>query len=1608
MSVPNEVMQQQLDIGQQPELGTASVFEPAPAGPISVFDPVQPPATSSNAAANRALQEQYLNSSANDFEERFTFYQENGIVMDAVTKRIMELDAESHISDIVQNPDIPLESKLDAIRFEMNRLPYKQLSPYDDLLFQQMRVDGGGMVAMDNFNKTYQEAPMADIQALGEITRTRQLHRSNRIVQEVAAAHGWSNFGDMLGEVTIQDFLPIWNVASRLGLANFLADNADIPIPTSDRLLPGSVRARMREHLVSLEPAEFEITIGALGQALTAAQADPVLGPLITDYNAMEFWTAVFNDEVLRQGDPQDNIDKWLGNAELGFEALFGTMVLAKVGGKTAVRAAFSVADKVKARQVAVTTRNSEAVQSLTEMLQTDGLAAKFQVEDGGAALLPKPSVLDDSIEYLPDGERVAVVQARQETLRTAGQNRAGAFLSPDEKFNVIKEELREIDEFDGPATMTRMSTIEVLDNDEGFRIKAIFGETPNKGYSSFEDAAIEALELDPELRKLEIVRVGDSGTLEVVEFTPKQLEEFVLGEAGVPATRTGEIIGDEYFLRYTQERAYHPFDKEFFGKGTLSQSAFRWAFTPNAKFKSDFYNQFASATFDEERTVSLLNRVAAPYRNLAPSDKRAVDHLFEWAEGFGKTNRRVPTFAEIRSNFPETSAKQLEGYEALSITYDTMYEMLNRRQYNEWMGVGFKTAKPRIGSLPTYHGKPLKVENVPTGSALDPVTGKEVRLNRKAIAELYLDGGTVLELDVPVRLANARTKTTRVILDSETYKVGDLSHNPLKYHPGYHFRFYDDPYYVIKREKITVDGKTKIQETAVRTAGSNGEAQKWSARANRALKHRYGEANAPTFDVVRANDIDQVESTILQKEVFQREGRLFYDDRNFDVLPSVNGNRAPLEDQATALERGIRAVSREVTGKDPLRTAKNAWNEQYARQLGITGIQKGKPLNQLEADLTTLRRNAAGTGQKKLIDDALQYIRYFRLMEGTSNSFTPMVREGLINFAQHAEDWFGNGALRNRVWRGTQKWAQKADPLKTMRSTAFTLFMRMRPIRQYIMQSAQPMFLAGIDPTYIGTGRWALDSQLIRAGVLDLRSAGTLPVSVKARAKAMGLSQAQYRKLVKEFDRAGLMDTIDAHDFTGGTISFEGGQAVPTPGANSPGASALYYGRQGKNKVMDFLGAGFNKGEGNNIAASYMVGLRKYMKENNVDDLLKLNNEDWRKIQVSSSNLALAMVKPNSMRYQSGMFSLATQFLSFQHKSALAVMGLNPAIKPAQAARLWASGALLYGADFVGYGMLASTVLRESGLEWAENEVIPGTDRTFRDVIAEGLVENVFNELGEHGFDTWQDLDLKFLSPGPDVKSFYENTLLGAIQAPGEAFFGPFSSIYGDVTQSMSFAQSLNVGLSDRPTLEKYTLMTKAVLDGTVPQLQDLQKAQLMKKFNLMFNEMGEPLDLEPTQNAVYARLLAGVSTNQQAALSAAEGLEWGNESHFRELTKTTAGHLRKMLVLYHNNEIDAEFMDIQMRLATAMWDDMPEGRRVEFMEAVFLDEGDDGSSLMDRMVERMKKGSYDPQIETALEEMQNLRFAKPGDAEMMVEMYRDVHNRRVRQEQEVKERIQ
>ena len=137
-------------------------------------------------------------------------------------------------------------------------------------------------------------------------------------------------------------------------------------------------------------------------------------------------------------------------------------------------------------------------------------------------------------------------------------------------------------------------------------------------------------------------------------------------------------------------------------------------------------------------------------------------------------------------------------------------------------------------------------------------------------------------------------------------------------------------------------------------------------------------------------------------------------------------------------------------------------------------------------------------------------------------------------------------------------------------------------------------------------------------------------------------------------------------------------------------------------------------------------------------------------------------------------------------------------------------------------------------------------------------------------------------------------------------------------------------------------------------------------------------------------------------------QGLDYENEAEFRDLVRTTSQHLNKMILLHYDNKITAETMDLAMRLTFGMWDDIPEGRRVEFRERVFNSIGEDGTSLMQKMVERASQGQYDPAIVTALEELENVRHAKPGDTRKMIHMYEEVHNRRTQQEQIVKERIQ
>ena len=81
------------------------------------------------------------------------------------------------------------------------------------------------------------------------------------------------------------------------------------------------------------------------------------------------------------------------------------------------------------------------------------------------------------------------------------------------------------------------------------------------------------------------------------------------------------------------------------------------------------------------------------------------------------------------------------------------------------------------------------------------------------------------------------------------------------------------------------------------------------------------------------------------------------------------------------------------------------------------------------------------------------------------------------------------------------------------------------RPVRQFLLQSAQISYLLPLDPTYIGTGRVFKDSLALRRGIRKLNTDDYFDGWKDSHwADLMGLTQKEYKRLVEEFNRSGLL----------------------------------------------------------------------------------------------------------------------------------------------------------------------------------------------------------------------------------------------------------------------------------------------------------------------------------------------------------------------------------------------------------------------------------------------------------------------------------------------------
>ena len=1519
----------------------------------------------------------------------YELLQSGGNIEDYIVNRVAQINTKSHIQEIVQNPKLTLDERVDAISFEMNRIKANDLSPLDPVIWKYYLEDNENNLAVG-------ETPLLrienlrgritdnDLLSLAKIKAETQLSKYRRIIEEAAAMHGWSNYGDMVGEIIQQEFIPLYPILSRAGLINYLANAADIELSFKEGLLMGEGRQAIREALATAnDTGELEQMLIDITTALKEAQKHPVMGPLITDINAVEFLMFTLTDKAL-MGDPKNRIDRIAGNFEFFVEAIYGVSVIyslasrgnrvakamatAKaVGEPISIRAAFRQTESSRAAQVSSTVGNNKEHNKLLRILQNDKRAAKYEIDStaASAALLPKPFKLSDDVtavlEDAADLEKLTYLERMAGRLtRSIGEMSRRQYLNADEQANAILKETRMLDEADQLPIFGASSTIEI--GDWGFRVRNIvgqFGGTHPQGWLDFDDLLLELKLIDPEFRTFKILYKADDGTFKPINLTKKQLDtiyasskqmidpktgELVgwgvnkharfgdLIRMGLPETEVGKILGrTEYFLQRTSERYWHPTDKHAFNTKSLG-SGFRrkylWFLPPASKFDGEFYNPFLTSWLDEQAIAAKLKEISTPFRNLSASSQRNVQGILEWAEGEAKKHGRAPRFDEIYAEFPNTKPKEFLALAAHRAVNETMFSILDHTLKGSMSAQGFKTIRPiNSTELPLYHGKVLERSDRVLEAAddgfihiINPLTLKSQRYTPAEVDGLYAKGDSIMDIDLPIQTIDQKVRGTRILVDQTEYRMGKLADEVLEHYPGYHPRFYKDPYIVIKREMVLLNGVMTEVETALRMARSYNEGQVYVNRINTRIRRDYDNPTVQ-LELKKARSLSKTDGIMFQKQVFQQEGRLFWDKRNFDRLPNVNRNMADVEDATVALDKAINLVAREATGKDPLHAAKVGWTNLYGqlitRILRREGLLSKKEslntvkLSELDKRLSTAISAVTDIGIIHKLEDAQHYVRYFRLMEGSVGSTVRIIRNTLLRTFQGLDSFWKTG--KPAVWGGLEKWAMKHDPFRMIRSISHTLFIKMRPFRQLPMQSAQIMFLTGIDPTYIATGRVFKDIFALALGKRKVIHGFDDGYSVKALAGMMGLSQKQYRKLVRQIDNSGLWHAIDVHDFAAEVISMNK-RAVALPSAGNPLSHARYAAQKVGRPILDTLGQGFVKGEMNNVTGSYMVALRRFMKNNEIEDLTKIDSSGWNAIRVDTSNLALGMVRPNNMAYQQGMFSIMLQFMSFQHKAFIALMGLNPAITKGQAVRLWISGLMLYGAEFTGMGYLVSRVLEESGLGWANETKLDvvgiGDKYTIADYLRDGLLFNMINSVGQELDPNTHDIDLSALVPSFDADRWSRDMVTSIFQDPWELALGPAGAIAGKFIDSFSTARDMTIALDDLEPHEALGVWLEQLSIGTIPLVSDAHRGYIAYKTRRMWTSTGKELPFEGDVKQAIARIAGfGIVKEKIFYREYRDALLSGNKT-FDEAVRSTGEFISTHLRRHYENKPSIDYI--------------------------------------------------------------------------------------------------
>lgn len=749
-----------------------------------------------------------------------------------------------------------------------------------------------------------------------------------------------------------------------------------------------------------------------------------------------------------------------------------------------------------------------------------------------------------------------------------------------------------------------------------------------------------------------------------------------------------------------------------------------------------------------------------------------------------------------------------------------------------------------------------------------DAKSGKVIDVDSLALDALDDATGVnkFIKFSKPIKI-EGKTLSYAVLRNGEGLRVKALPKDVIKDIPGYISRIYDAPYILKLKYKTIKDGVEETELGAVRMYATKGEAERdraaMQASANEGDEYIVAEARELREDLEYAN-----RSSL---EYLENSGQLFTSHRGLEVR-GIDGKRrlrSVADSISAARARAARAGTIDLLVDKLIKN----WETRYGEKYGVKGRM---PMRSVD-----VRKNTQDVEEHFDYNEAIALQRHIMTIAGVDDTmFADAMRNFMITFADKISvHWDNTLAAKVSEWGYKNR---NRNPVNAIKGAAFTHFIIFNPLRQLFLQSQQATVYLGLEHglKYFMAGPGIRDyAGLIHGSMFN----GTKewPRLRKQFARAVGMDETEYERLVRAYNSTGMNASVDTHMYA--VFSDLDRELNASTGLQRAAAQPWRLFNLIRKTART---VGFDAGEKFQLMGAFLAVRNKWIKNNPKKAHLWDQPKNLEEIMGQTRAVSFNMNKTGVMQFQKGVLGAMFQFMSHATKSLQVLIPdtkltgklANKAFTNAEKRRIMAYQFALYGMGGFGIHEMFEKSVADLGIE------VPPEVMSY---INEGITGSMLNMMfaaadEEGGIDT--DLEISStVAPFSGIGGRSQivgmgnpaGALLDAIlisdKTLAEFLGGPGVALNKKVKDAINFTGAV-IGAQPPTRAEpgNTALIVDAFAKALLPAYNNFVRGRLMATYDAHIANSGNE-GVEVSEGEALAMTLLGTQSRRQRQVSEA-----------------------------------------------------------------------------------------------------------------------------------------